>query len=233
MSDWLGYQLQDFIPFTADVYFRLFERMGETFWPLHLLTLAMGAAALVLALQQRTRLACCLLAPLWVFIGVAFFIQRYAELNWAGGYIGYTFIVQAVLLVVLALTGFGLGSLPHRPTVPAVIGAAIAIFGLVFLPLVAPLTGESWSQAQVLGIHADPTAITTLGLLLILLRGWALCVAAILPALWILTSALTLQALDASGAGMLFTVLASALLALVWKNLAPQPARTSDNPGPG
>ncbi|HDZ57331.1 MAG TPA: MFS transporter permease [Pseudomonas xinjiangensis] len=240
MNDWASYQLQDFIPFTADIYVRLLERMGETFWPLHLLTLALGAATLVLALSHRTRLACLLPAPLWAFVAIAFFIQRYAELNWAGGYVGYAFISQAVLLVLIALTEFGLNKAPRRSSPPVIIGTAITLFGLIILPLMAPLTGGSWYQAEVFGIHADPTAITTLGLALILLRGLALWAAAIIPALWVLISALTLQVLHATGAAAsgavasgaavpgavaLFTVLAFALLGVVWKSFESQSAR--------
>ncbi|QJD57859.1 MFS transporter permease [Pseudomonas sp. gcc21] len=214
MNEWATYQLQDFIPFTADVYFRLLERMGETFWPLHLLTVALGAASVVLALKGRLRLACLLHAPLWAFIGVAFFIQRYAELNWAGGYIGYALIAQGLLLVLIALTGSGLDRASHPTSPPAVIGIAIVLFGLTVLPLLGPLTGKSWYQAEVFGIHPDPTAMTTLGLILIMLRGLALWIAIILPALLLLISAITLQVLGASGSIALFAVLVTALLGL-------------------
>ncbi|TVP43492.1 MAG: MFS transporter permease [Halomonas sp.] len=222
MNAWTSYQLQDFIPFTADVYFRLLERMGETFWPLHLLTLALGAAALVLELRHRTRLACLLPAPLWAFVAVAFFIQRYAELNWAGGYVGYAFIAQAVLLVVMALTGWGMDNALRATHPPVVIGTAITLFGLIIMPLIAPLSGGSWYQAEVFGIHPDPTAVTTLGLVLILFRGFALWIAAIIPALWLVVSGLTLQALNATGGGVLFAVLAIALVGVVWKSTSPQ-----------
>lgn len=201
MNDWTSYRLQDFIPFTADVYFRLLERMGETFWPLHLLTLALGAASIVLALKGHTRLACLLPAPLWAFVAVAFF----------------------------SLTGLGLDTAPRRTSPPVVIGMAIALFGLIILPLMALLTGSSWYQAEVFGIHADPTAITTLGLALIMLRGFALWITAIIPALWLLISGLTLQVLNASGAGALFAILAMALLGLVWKSIESRPANTADN----
>lgn len=219
MNDGASYQLQDFIPFTADIYCRLLERMGETFWPLHLLTLALGAASIMLALKGRTRLACLLPAPLWAFVAIVFFIQRYAELNWAGAYVGYVFIAQAVLLVVMALSGVGLDTAPRRNSPPVVIGSVIILYGLVILPLTAPLTGGSWYQAEVFGIHADPTAITTLGLLLIALHGVALWVATLIPALWLLISALTLQVLQASDAAALFAVLAMVLLGLVWKSV--------------
>lgn len=70
MNGWTSYTLQDFIPFTADIYFRLIERMSETFWPLHLLTLLLGVAAVWLAFKNHSRLACLLIAPVWAFVGL-------------------------------------------------------------------------------------------------------------------------------------------------------------------
>ena len=218
MNTWSNYTLQDFIPFTADIYFRLLERMGETFWPLHLLTLALGVAAVWLALKNRARLASVLIALVWGFVGFAFFIQRYAELNWAGGYIGYFFLAQTILLLLIALIGVGLDSNPRkRPA--TVIGVVIALVGLIGLPFIAPFTGGSCFQAEVFGIHADPTAITTLGLVLIMFRGWPLWLIAIIPALWLLVSGLTLLVLDATATIVLFTVLAIGLIGLVWKSV--------------
>lgn len=69
------------------------------------------------------------------------------------------------------------------------------------------------------GIHADPTAVTTLGLVLIMLRGFGLWIAAIIPALWLVVSGLTLQVLDSTGAAVLFVVLVIALVGLVWKSI--------------
>lgn len=177
-------------------------------------------------MKHRPRLACLLPAPVWAFVAVAFFLQRYAELNWAGGYVGDAFIVQAVLLVLMALTGWGIDNAPRATHPPVAIGIAITLFGLVLMPtlmpLIAPLSGGSWYQAEVFGIHADPTAVTTLGLILIILRGFALWIAAIIPALWLVVSGLTLQVLDSTSAAVLFAVLAIALVGLVWKSIRPK-----------
>lgn len=218
MNGWSSYTLQDFIPFTADIYLRLIERMSETFWPLHALTLGLGFVALWLAFNNRARLAFLVIAPVWAFVAFAFFIQRYAELNWAGGYIGYLFLAQAFLLLLIAMTGRGLDSTPRQRTASA-IGIAIALVGLIGLPFMAPLTGGSWFQAEVFGIHADPTAITTLGLALIILRGWALWIMTIIPALWLLISGLTLWVLGTPAAIVLFALLAIALTGLIWKSI--------------
>ncbi|SEH94494.1 hypothetical protein SAMN05660691_02319 [Rheinheimera pacifica] len=222
MNNYVSYQLQDFIPFSADVYFRLLERINETWWPLHLLGLALGATALVLALKKRERLVWLLIAPVWAFVAVVFFMQYYAQLNWAGHYVGYAFLAQAILLLLLALAGFSRSKVSaantsavanSRPAAVA-IGLGIALTGLLALPLMATLSGGGWWQAQVFGIHADPTAISTLGLALMLLRGWRLWLVACIPMLWLLLSGLTLWVLQATEAWLLFAVLAAALVGI-------------------
>lgn len=218
MSAWTGYRLEDFIPFTGEVYFRLLESTGEAFWPLHLLTVALGSAALILALTGHARPACLLTAPLWAFIGIAFFIQCYAELNWAGHYLGWAFLAQAAVLAVIALLGRGVSGASHE-NIPALAGTLIAAFGLIGYPLLAPLTGHAWHQAETFGIHPDPTAVTTLGLALICLRGSAMWTAAVIPALWTALTALTLLALDAPWAIAPCAALGLGLAGLVWKSM--------------
>ncbi|MDX1572730.1 MAG: DUF6064 family protein [Methylophaga sp.] len=221
MNGWSSYALQDFIPFTVDIYFRLLERMNETFWPLHLLSLSLGLAALWLAIKNRGRLACLLVAPVWVFVAFAFFFQRYAELNWAGSYIGSFFVAQAILFILIALAGKDLDNKScKKPS--AVIGIAIAFIGLIGWPFIALLTGGHMYQSEVFGIHAGPTVITTLGLSLIMFRGWALWLMAMIPALWLLFSGLTLWGLGIPVSMILFIVLAIGLIGLFWKSLEVQ-----------
>jgi hypothetical protein len=116
------------------------------------------------------------------------------------------------------MTGVGLdNAIDKRPSV--VIGIVIALVGLIGLPFIAPITGGTWLQAEVFGIHPDPTAITTLGLAVILFRGWAMWLIAIIPALWVLISGLTLWVLGATAAIVLFAVLTLGLIGLVWKSV--------------
>ncbi|MBM34586.1 MULTISPECIES: DUF6064 family protein [unclassified Arsukibacterium] len=191
MSGGAGYQLQQFIPFSHDVYLRLLERIGETYWPWHIATLLLGVLVLLLALRHQARAGSMLLAPLWLVVGVAFFLRHYAELNWAGNYIGYAFIAEAVLLLGIALSGKGLAETAADKRPAVIIGLILALTGLVGWPFIGLLSGDSWYQAAVFGIYADPTAIATLGLLLILLRGWLLWLSAIIPLLWLVVSGLT------------------------------------------
>lgn len=222
MSEWASYRLQDFVPFTAEVYFRLHERVGEACWPLHLPMLALGIACLWLALAGRARFTCLLLAPGWAFVGVAYFLQRYANLNWAGGYLGWVFMVEAGLLVLAAIASRG-GPPVRRGTLPALAGTGLALLGLVAWPLIAPLAGHPWLQAETFGIHPTPTAVATLGMVTLTLRGSLMWLVALVPLGWIALSGLTLLVLGAPWAGAAFVVLAAGLVALVGKSAASRP----------
>ena len=67
-----------------------------------------------------------------------------------------------MLLVLMALTGWGMDNAPRATNSPVAIG------------IDQPLSGGSWYQTEVFGIHAAPTAVTTLGLALIMFQGFAL-----------------------------------------------------------
>ena len=220
IDDWASYRVADFVPFTAEVYFRLIERAGESFWPLHLLTVATGLVALILALRGRGRVAALLLAVVWAWVGITFLMQRYTQLNWAGEYFGWGFLVQAALLALIALTGLGLTGPGRPPGVPGWVGLALAVTGLLLYPIIAPLTGHGGFQAETFGIHPDPTVVATLGIGLLMLDGAWRWLAFIVPYLWCLISALTLQVLNVPWVLVLYAVIVVAVLAMVWQSMA-------------
>lgn len=215
MSDWASYSIGDFIPFSPDVYLSLLERMGEAFWPLHLLTLVIGVIALSLAATRYARISCAIIAPLWLFVGIAFFMHRYCELNWAGNYVAWGFFFQAAILALVATTGLGIAQPAGFIHPRAFVGAALAFTGLLVYPLVAPITGLSWFHSEVFGIHPDPTATVTLGIILISLRGIMMWLAAAICTTWLAASGLTLGVLDIAWASALFVLAALGLSGLV------------------
>jgi len=74
------------------------------------------------------------------------------------------------------------------------------VVSLLGYPLIAATIGPGLSHAETYGLHADPTAIATLGVLLILLRGPSFWLASLIPILWCVIGALTLMAIEASWA---------------------------------
>ncbi|HUR93344.1 MAG TPA: DUF6064 family protein [Gemmatimonadales bacterium] len=197
MPEWWTYTLSDFLMFSPRTYFRMLERHNEAVWPAQIVTVGIGLGAL--AVMRRawpigSRVLAGTLAGLWLWVGVSFLWQRYAAINWAAAYIAPLFVLEAVLLLwVGAVRGRLTFSLDR--TGSSLAGLALWIGSVVIYPAVAPLAGRPWRQAEVFGVAPDPTAIASLGVLL--LAGarprWILIV---IPMIWCVFSGLTLVAME-------------------------------------
>ncbi|MDP3172457.1 MAG: DUF6064 family protein [Polaromonas sp.] len=167
MSEWWTYTLSDFLMFSPRTYWRLVELYNRDFWPLHLPMLAAGLGAVGFAASRRAhgfRWIAFVLAAAWLWVGWAFLQQRYATINWAASYAALTFGVQAVLLIAA-------GWICKQPATPSGIAARsagwlLAVTGLLY-PLLGPALGRPWVQAESFGMMPEPTALLTLGLLLL------------------------------------------------------------------
>ena len=216
MTDWGSYRLSDFLLFSPRTYWRMFELHNDALWPLPLLTLAAGCLAGGLALlrpRTASRTVPVLLAILWAWIAWSFFWTRYATINWAAIYVAPLFALQAALLLVTGATsGLKFG---RRGAARLV---AIGLLALaIFYPVLAPLSGHPWTQAEVFGIAPDPTAIGSLALLLLARRRWR-TVLFLIPILWCLASGVTLWTMDSAAAWLppAAAAVAAVALAIAW-----------------
>ncbi|MES2688106.1 MAG: DUF6064 family protein [Pseudomonadota bacterium] len=167
MSEWSTYTLSDFLMYAPRTYWRLVELYNRDVWPLQLPLLAAAMAALWLTAirpARSFRWIALALAAAWLWVGWAFLWQRYASINWAASYVAIAFGVQAVLLAGMALRS----RQPAAPPGPGARGpgALLAAAGLLY-PLLGLALGRPWVQAEVLGMAPEPTALFTLGLLLL------------------------------------------------------------------
>lgn len=167
MSEWWSYGLSDFLMFSPATYWRLVERYNRDVWPMQPAMLLLGGALLWWVRTGRraaARAVPAALAAVWLWVGWAFHWQRYAPINWAAEYFAAAFGLQAVLLLAAAL---GRGRDHARPVGwQGGLGLALAGIAVVAYPLLAPLAGRPWSQAEAFGVMPEPTALATLGLLL-------------------------------------------------------------------
>ncbi len=192
MSEWWTYRPEDFLLFSPRAYWRLFDLQNGAFWPLHLFTLVAGLAIGLLILRRPAghgRGIALLLALVWIFVGWSFVWNRYAEINWAMDYVAPLFALQAALLLIVG-TAFG-GLAFDRRGIAGSIGLLLAALGLIAYPLLPPLFGRPWPEAEIFGIAPDPTVIATLGFLLTA-HGRLLPLLLPIPLLWLLLSGATL-----------------------------------------
>ncbi|NUB14229.1 MFS transporter permease [Azospirillum brasilense] len=210
MPEWWTYSAEDFLLFSPRTYWRLIERHNETLWPAHIPMLLLGAAILLWLIRPRPwshRLIPGTLAILWAWLAWSFLWERYATINWAAPYVAPFFALQAALLAVIG--GRLRWSLSWAGRAP--IGFALFLYALVLHPLAALLAGRSLRGAEVFGITPDPTAIATIGLVMMADGRWSWSLLAV-PTAWCVASWATLHSMEASEQWVL---LAAALIALV------------------
>ena len=192
----MSWTLEDLLPFSPQVYWRLFALENESVWPAQPVVLA-AVALLVLGFILNRRPSGRWLGPVlgaaWLWTGWHFVALRFGTVNWLAPTLAWGFCAEAALLAGLGLSGRIVFMRRRRG---AWFGIGLLAAALVW-PVLAPLDGRPWREAEVLAIAPDPTAIATLGLLALAERSrWTalLCAA---PVLWLATSALTLFTMDA------------------------------------
>jgi hypothetical protein len=204
MSEWWSYRPEDFLLFSPRTYWRMFELQNEAYWPLPVLTLALGGIVTFLAARggiNAIRGASVILALAWGFVGYTFLWHRYAGINWAIAYVAPAFALEALLLLLVAF-GSRVAVGPHR--IIAWIGYLLLALATVGVPL---LHERERSTSEIFGIAPDPTVIATLGFLL-LLRGRLVWLLSPIPVLWCLFSGLTLLTMGEKQAWVLFATAA-------------------------
>jgi len=201
MSEWWTYTLSDFLLFSPRTYYRLFELYNAAIWPAQVAAVGLGLAIPALlsrAAAVRGRLIAAILAACWLWVAIAFHANRYATINWAAVYFAWGFGFEAALLIWTGIVRGGfVFERPIDRTSRA--GLWIFLFALALAPFVGPLLGRGWRQVEIFSVAPDPTAVATLGILL-LARGrgrWALFV---VPAVWCAISGATLLAMKAPDA---------------------------------
>ena len=194
MSEWWTYTIADFLMYSARTYYRLIKRFNTTFWPLQLLGLALGIAILVAAIRRPAwgRAVLCALAVSWAFVAVAWFWLRFRGISTGAAWFAAAFGIEALLLAMAARRTQAV--FPERRTMASWIGIALLVVALAY-PLFAITSGRGVRQSEVFGLLPDPTALGTIGTLLVLSGPWRRRLI-IIPVAWCIISGAMLWAMS-------------------------------------
>lgn len=211
MSEWWTYRLADLLMFSPRTYYRLFELYNADLWPAQLFAFIAGLAILLCARRPGAtapRIAAALLATCWLWIAWAFFVERYAPINWAAGYFAAGFVIEALLLLWFGVVR---SRLALRPAPGMSVGIVLYAFAVIAYPLLAFASGRTWRHVEVFAMAPDPTVVATLGLLAATSRmPWLLLP---IPLLWCAISGATLMTMAAPHAWVAPAAAALAVLA--------------------
>ncbi len=187
-----SWELEDLLPFSPQVYWRLFALENEAVWPVQPLLLVAGSF-LAVSLSCNWRPPARWLGPAlgvaWVWVGWQFVALRFGTVNWFGPLLAWGFYAEGALLAAVGLYGRMEFGERGRGAYPGIALLATAILVWPIFPL---LDERSWREAEVFAIAPDPTAIATLALLALAGRDRWTVMLCIVPALWLALSTLTL-----------------------------------------
>ncbi|MGC4368011.1 DUF6064 family protein [Hydrogenophaga sp. R2] len=208
MDEWWTYRPSDFLMFSPPIYWRLFESLNRTGWPLAILAVTLGLVAWVTRRRARTsgieatgsaRLTALLMAGCCLYVAWAFFWQRFAPIYSAAPAFAALFALKAAVWALLgASPGVSWAPRSYRTE----FGVLLAIWAFVGHPVLALIFGRSLWQAEWFGLAPDPTVLGGLALLLMLdlsrcrasqVLFWTLWVVSLL---WCAISSLTLWTLE-------------------------------------
>lgn len=190
--EWSRYSFQDFIPFTADVYLNLLQRVNEAYWPLHIVNVLISITIVALVWKSRFKMASYLMIPIWLLVAFGFLYNFYNDLYWPSRWFSALFAIQALLILSTTLVW---SNKTHKiGFVSTSVGLVLSALGLTW-PLVSLIFGLPGGSLEWIGIHPDPTAIFTLGVLVFSQTGWRLILLMLIPSVWLMISSMTLQVL--------------------------------------
>ncbi len=194
MSEWWRYTITDFLMYSARTFYRLVEQYNTALWPAHLIALLLGLGIVWLILRPpmaRGRWIAGILAVLWAWVAIAWMRERFATINWAATWFAAAFGLEALLLAWFGVVRNEL-TLSTRPGARTRIGLLLVFVAVCGYPLIAIAAGRGPGQSEVFGMMPDPTALGTVGVLLLAeRRRWLV----VIPALWCLLSGAMLWAL--------------------------------------
>ena len=173
------------LPFTAEVFFSVFEQYNRAIWPAQIVAYGLGLVVVLLTLRPvpgGNKVIGALLAAAWAWIGVVYHLMHFAAIDVAAPAFGAVFIVQALLFGWTVAIG-GKIVFRFRADVFGWTGLGFVLFAMAVYPLVGWLAGHGWPRAPLFGVAPCPTTIFTLGVLL-LTEGRTPLRLVLIPVLW-------------------------------------------------
>ena len=189
-TEWWTYRLSDLLMFSARSYHRLFELYNQDIWPAQVVALLVGLAVMAGAVgggAAASRLVALLLGLAWLWVAWAFHLERYAAINIGAPWFAAGFGLQGLMLLWMAAKPLPrlirFNASPVAWVALALVSLAVAVY-----PLLPIHEGRYQSQGEVFGVAPDPTAMATLGILLLVRARWPLW---LVPVAWCALSGAT------------------------------------------
>ena len=207
------------LPYTAEVLSILFEQYNRAIWPAQIIALAIGIALIALAfrpIRGGGRVIGLGLAAAWAWTGWVFHLGYLAPMDFSAPVYGAAFLLQAALLAWTLGIRRGV-TFRFNADAAGLAGACFLAYGMIAYPAIAGFAADGWTSARLFGVAPGPTAMVTLGLLL-MTKGRTPLHLTIVPLLWCLAGGATAWFLGVAEDLMLLPAAIVALYVAVRRN---------------
>ena len=155
-------------PFTLQEFFNMIASYNTAYWPLPLVTYALGILAAILAWLKSdyaSKTAASILALFWLWTGIVFYGFWMSQLSRSSFVFSVLFVIQAVLLVWAGVMQRNL-SFNARADIYGLIGGLAILYGMAGYPVIEFFLNRGYPQTLILGMAPCPTTVFTLGMLM-------------------------------------------------------------------
>jgi hypothetical protein len=155
------------LPFTQEQFLNVFRHYNLSVWPMQIILVLFGLAALFFAIKRRPasgKLISAILAFFWLWMGIVYHLINFTAINKAAYGFGLLFIAEGLLLLYFGVLKASL-SFRFNPDRYGWTGALFMLYALIIYPILGYLQGHAYPQAPTFGLPC-PTTIFTFGLLL-------------------------------------------------------------------
>lgn len=207
------------VPYSGEVLSALLEDYNRAIWPAQVVASLLAIALTWIGVRGAAsggRLVAAGLAVAWAWTGAVFHLMYFATINFAASTFAAAFVVQAALLLWTGTVRGGL-TLGLSATTPARAGLGLVAYAVIGSPLLAATAGDGWESARVVGLTPGPTAVFTLGILLLSARRAPVHLA-VIPVLWSLFAGWTAWHIGVAEDLVLPLLAITATATILWKN---------------
>ena len=156
------------LPYTPEIYLRLFVAYNQAIWPLQLIFTAGFVTAFLLSIKKPaigSRILSALLSAAYIVAGSGFYFNFLFDLFWPAPLLFALCLLQALLLLWKCVILDQL-KVDFSKTTASIAGISLMVLAIVYYPLISLLSSQNPTQIQFAGLAPLPTLILTGGLYL-------------------------------------------------------------------
>jgi Family of unknown function (DUF6064) len=173
------------LPFSTQQFLAVFAAYNAAIWPLQIVAYLLGVlvlAALFWRNAHAARLILFVLALMWAVNGALYHYLFFAPINPAAKIFAGLFLLQAALSVAAALMVSSV-RIQAGLNLRTAVACAVLAYSMIIYAALGHAAGHGLMAGPMFGVAPCPTAIFTIGVLL-LLRGRLVKWLAIIPLVW-------------------------------------------------